>query len=346
METDIDDHFTTMAAAVDHQDVVDVALATRQAELAARGEYTYVLIPHEAHKPMQEFKHPCNTTLEDDDLREALKLHFSQTGTLTEAQLAAHCWNLKQQIHEKSPETPVRDEDLLAVASGVNVDTFAMTVPDKTHLMAVSLYADDKGHAKNAPINERACGLAQGCGHANQSFRGDCFVSRYFDDDDAWIRKDFKIEDCSSDAQWVTDQKAITKKSPGGMASLSDMYAKLGQKSGGAPPPVKFDQREEEKKLLLMTRGGDGYTWTQTNTEVEIRVAVPAGTVARALTVAIKRGSLLVSLGEASLLNVDRLTSPIDVDESTWYLDDGEVIFTLEKQRPGAWDELGDRVLK
>ena len=198
-----------------------------------RGEFTYVLIPHEAHKPMVEYKHPKNTTLEDDDLREALKLHFSQSGTLTEDQLAAYCLSLKQQIHAKDPECEVRDRDLLAVAHGVSVDTFALTVPDKQHQHAVSLYCDDKGHAKNAPVNERACGLARACGHADQQFRGDCFVSRYFDDEDAWLREDFRIEDCSSDAQWVKDQKSISKKSPGGMASLSDMYAKLGQANSG-----------------------------------------------------------------------------------------------------------------
>ena len=56
------------AALASGQDVVDAALATREAELAERGEFTYVLIPHEVHKPMLEYKHPKNTTLEDDDL--------------------------------------------------------------------------------------------------------------------------------------------------------------------------------------------------------------------------------------------------------------------------------------
>ena len=333
------------AALASGKDVVDAALATREAELAERGEYTYVLIPHEAHKPMLEYKHPKNTTLEDDDLREALKLHFSQSGTLTEEQLAAYCASLKQQIHAKDPECEVRDRDLLAVAHGVSVDTFALTVPDKTHQHAVSLYCDDKGHAKQAPINERACGLAQACGHADQQFRGDCFVSRYFDDEDAWLREDFRIEDCSSDAQWVKDQKSISKKSPGGMASLSDMYAKLGQANSGQQP-VKFDQSEEEKRMLALERGGDGYTWTQTQTEVEVRVTVPAGTRGKDLNVAIKRNALIVKHGASPLLHVDRLTAPIDVDESTWDMGDDCVVMALEKARSGAWDEIGDRALK
>ena len=114
----------------------------------------------------------------------------------------------------------MRDRDLLAVAHGVSVDTFALTVPDKQHQHAVSLYCDDKGHAKNAPVNERACGFARACGHADQQFRGIALFSLF------WTMKpmaseDFRIEDCSSDAHWVKDQKSISKKSPGGMASLS-----------------------------------------------------------------------------------------------------------------------------
>ena len=55
-------------------------LGDERSRARGRGEFTHVLIPHEAHKPMVEYKHPKNTTLEDDDLREALKLHFRRAG--------------------------------------------------------------------------------------------------------------------------------------------------------------------------------------------------------------------------------------------------------------------------
>ena len=37
------------AALASGKDVVDASIAAREAELAERGEFTYVLIPHEAH---------------------------------------------------------------------------------------------------------------------------------------------------------------------------------------------------------------------------------------------------------------------------------------------------------
>ena len=116
------------------------------------------------------------------------------------------------------------------------------------------------------------------------------------------------------------------------------MYAKLGQSNSGQAP-VKFDQSEAEKRILALERGGDGYTWTQTQTEVEVRVSVPSGTRGKDVTVSIKRNALIVKHGASFLLNVDRLTAPIDVDESTWYMGDDCVICALEGG--GDWDGSG-----
>ena len=94
------------------------------------GEYVYVLVPGDPAKPMVELTHRANTTLEDDDLREVLKGRFAKDA-LSESQLDAYCENLKAQIHAKSPTTDVKDSQLMAIATNVNVDTFAMTVPSK-----------------------------------------------------------------------------------------------------------------------------------------------------------------------------------------------------------------------
>ena len=159
---------------------------------------------------MVEYKHPKNTTLEDDDLREALKLHFSQSGTLTEDQLAAYCLSLKRQIHAKDPECEVRDRDLLAVAHGVSVDTFALTVPDKQHQHAVSpcivmiramrrtRRSTNELAASRGPAATRTSSSA-----GTASFQGILMMRT------AWLREDFRIEDCSSDAQWVKAQSKV-----------------------------------------------------------------------------------------------------------------------------------------
>lgn len=312
--------------------------------------FTYVHIPADSTKPMVELVHRRNTSLEDDDLREVLKLRFAQGGNISPEQLEMYVHGLKVQIKEKMPdfeEKGVTDSQLRSLAAAVSVDTFALTVPTKGQCYAVSLYCDDKGHAKQLPLNQRAIGLANATGAKSQDFRGDCFVSRYFDDDDAWVRQNFRLDDCSSDASWVKKSAATAaeSKSPGGMASLSKMYDQLGAGNGDGAGPLQIDAREEEKKLLDAEHATETYAWTQTEDEIEIRVPVGADAKSRDVAVTMKRTAVRVALkaadvGAAAPLDVPCLASPVDVDASTWYIDAGVLVMTLEKAKSGRWDAL------
>ena len=57
-------------------------------------------------------------------------------------------------------ETWLDAAQLRSLAGAVSVDTYALTVPSKAEPVAVSLYCDEKSHAKQLPLNERAIGLA------------------------------------------------------------------------------------------------------------------------------------------------------------------------------------------
>ncbi len=46
--------------------------------------------------------------------------------------------------------------------------------------VGVNLYVDDKGMAKNLPVNTRASAIAQACGRLLE-VRGDSFIARVFD---------------------------------------------------------------------------------------------------------------------------------------------------------------------
>ena len=314
-------------------------------EITEMSEYTYVMIPCDTTKPMQELRHLRNTCLEDDNLREVLKLRFSNS-TLTAEQLRGYVAGLKMQIEEKMPDGGgVSEAQLRSIAGAVSVDTYALTVPSKQAPLAVSLYCDEKGHAKQLPLNSRAIGLAGACGAKSQEFRGDVFVSRYFDDDDAWVREDFTVADCSSDAAWVkaAAEAAATSKSPGGMASLSAMYDQLGAGGQGGAQPLKIDAREEERALMDVEHATDDFKWTQTDADLEIRIPVPPGTKSKDLTVNIKRNALKVALKADAAnpkLDVASLKNNVDVDSSTWYIDGDVLIVTLEKAAPGRWDSL------
>mmetsp|Transcript_18368 Transcript_18368/g.54577 ORF Transcript_18368/g.54577 Transcript_18368/m.54577 type:complete len:335 (+) Transcript_18368:226-1230(+) len=313
----------------------------------AENEFVYVWIPCD-EKPMRELVHTKNSTLEDDDLREVLKKHFARNALSGEG-LTAYCQGLKAQIEEKMKESGTAKIDDLdgrvnAIARGVAVDTFALTMPSKEDPEAISLYVDEKGSAKQLPVNARAVGLAAACGHADQQFRGDVFLSRYFDDEpnggEAWLRRDLRLAEVATDAPWVASavKRARAAKTPGGMASMSALYEQLGGGAGGGP--LKLDAREEERKLMEQEHTSENYAWTQTEGDVEIRVPVAAGTTSRGLSVDIKRSSLKVGpKGGAALVDV-KLSAPVDVDCSTWYLDGSTVVVTLEKARGARWDTL------
>ena len=82
---------------------------------------------------------------------------------------------------------------------------------------------------------------------------------------------------------------------------------------------------------------GRGFTWSQTKADVEVCVPLPAGTAASQLAVHLKRTSLRVALkGGQALLEVAQLNAAINADESTWTLEDGAVVLTLEKARQGG----------
>jgi len=233
---------------------------------------------------------------------------------------------------------------LRQLANSSSVDTFALTVPSKADPLAVSLYVDEKGQAKQLPPNPRASGLAAACGAQLQQFRGDVYLSRYFDDDEAWTRQDFGIADCSSDAPWVASAAAAAKRrgGKGGLASMSSMYDKMG--TGKAP--VTFDAVQADADAMDAAHDAGAYAWSQTASDVEVRVSVPAATANKDVAVKITRLTLNVGLkGSAPIVDIKRLCEPVDPDGSAWTFDgigdDRAIVVTLEKaKRGGAWLQI------
>jgi len=87
---------------------------------------------------------------------------------------------------------------------------------------------------------------------------------------------------------------------------------------------------------------GPGFTWSQTKADVEVCVTLPTGTKAKQLAVDIKRNSLKVALVEGGVLfEAPQLNAAVNADESTWTIEDGSLMLTLEKARKdGIWRML------
>jgi hypothetical protein len=70
---------------------------------------------------------------------------------------------------------------------------------------------DDKGVSRNLPLNERVTSLIQTAGYDGQRFMGDAFFGKVFDDQDAWDRIDFGLNEFSSDAAWLAVRDMILR---------------------------------------------------------------------------------------------------------------------------------------
>ncbi|KPA83059.1 putative Nuclear movement protein [Leptomonas pyrrhocoris] len=80
--------------------------------------------------------------------------------------------------------------------------------------------------------------------------------------------------------------------------------------------------------------GGDYplYSFGQTDREVTVTVLVPPGTRAKSLQVEIKAKHLRVEVPSEGVILDGELYKPVNVDESTWCMQDGkELIVTLTK---------------
>lgn len=195
----------------------------------------------------------------------------------------------------------------------------------------MSLYCDDKGIAKGLEVNVRATGLVTECGYGGQQIRGDAFLSRIFDDDDAWYRKNFTLADMSSGASWVLATKAARASGGGNVSNLQSLTNQLAPAAvnvgpdgiGNAP-----DQQESAK-----------YKWQQVDDEVEINAEMPEGTVKQDVKVVIKPKHLAVMLkGEEYFAG--NLDGPVEHDGCTWTFAAGAVpllTITLMKRDELRW---------
>lgn len=129
-----------------------------------------------------------------------------------------------------------------------------------------------------------------------------------------------------------------------------------------AAPPVSFDKagaeelanaplteeeeerkkkEEEEDKIPAPPGNGgrtDRFVWTQQLSELAVNIPMPAGTKAKMLTVDITNRHLRVSIkGQATPLIDGEFHKRVIVDDSTWTVEDGELVLALSKENKMEW---------
>ncbi|CAK4076789.1 unnamed protein product [Aphanomyces euteiches] len=173
--------------------------------MATPKQFAFVYIPAEDSEEIQEWQLdlPRDVDGQIACLTERLRAHFkNKSGSATtDEQREA----FRQQIQSQLPQGATVNDQMMAMMlqmdSLVDSIPLILNTPAVKHV-GVNLYVDDKGTAKNLPVNMRASAIAQACGKMLE-VRGDAFIARVFDNDDSFVRMDFKLSEINSEAEWI-----------------------------------------------------------------------------------------------------------------------------------------------
>ena len=177
---------------------------------------------------------------------------------------------------------------------------------------SVKLYIDEIGALRGRPRNARAEELATAAGLAGLSIHGDAHVGRCSPERNL----DFSVDELAHDAPWVVAARAAHMRAATSRASDTEHLA-----SGG---------------------GDEEGTWSQTEEDVEVRVAgAPEGAARRSAsrwaTAAARRSR---SRSTARRSSVAPLFARVTPDECTWTVDGGAIVVTMQKAEPRPWASL------
>lgn len=185
-------------------------------------KFKYVFIPREMGNPVEV----CEFEGVEKDFKKVLGLYFGR-----EQMLAQEKEQLSKDLLATAATKAIDEEQLTrAVELSQTYQIIPLTLPTKkNNFNAINAYIDNVGRVKNLQTNARASRIT------NDDIRGDCFISRTFDDEDKFERIDFTMEDY--------DAMMAAPPSSSGRWSHSDALLKLQQQMQGATtasePPVE-----------------------------------------------------------------------------------------------------------
>jgi len=301
--------------------------------------FKYLFIPASTNDEIKELEYASDVLeLEKDTFREFVEKYFSSAGQ--DVDRAVLMDQLKERtgvdIKEKQEKGEMSSAALDRLLTATSVEIFPVLLPTKdSGFEAISVYCDDKGVSKGLEENTRVSGLVQAAGYPGQTFKGDCFVGRVYDDnEEEWRRMDFTLKDCNTDAPWIVKTKK--QRSNRSSSDMTNMASKL-----GANNPAHINPSTLADAAL---KGGETaeYSWKQNDEEVEVtfkKEGLQKGDK-KNVKVAFSSKRLKVEIKGEVIIDsaLDGATTP---DENTWTLSDGVLQVTLSKAEEGeTWTEL------
>lgn len=316
--------------------------------------FKYVLVPADTSRRIEEISAPKGS-LENEELRKRAEQEFGRDeGKMDNVK---HQQETVAQLVSQGMDQSKIEEFVQTHASnlGSNVEIITIQVAcAKNNFIGVSIYCDANSKFKAGVLpNERVTSLLRLCGHKDLVAMGDCFIGRCLDDESCeWERRDFPLDDFRPDADWVLDTAAANKgrnmQAYSTSGSLKAMTTAKTEGGGGLGQGLGLGGGGGRSSSAPPPPGGvvgEGFTWSQTAEEVEVRVRVPQISTAKNIRVVIGATALRITLPSTTsssdepdldkrLVTGATLFEKVSAGESTW---------TIENERGGAG--AGVRVL-
>ena len=304
-------------------------------------DFTYVRIPADESESFEELTGTATTY--GDALQDLLKQAFKGGSVKNADSLRA----------EYGSAVDERMAQLNLVASAGSVEVFALVRPaSSTRPVAHAgtyFYLDEMGVLKDKPVNRRAMHFAKSCGLDVESpFLGDIYVGRVCVDPTPMHSVSFGIKEMDSGSVFIASApsenamyhaamgdyekaaKEATAKATGRVADGDDSSQDGGGSSGSSSD-------------ASLTPGQ--YKWAQTPSDVEVTIALPAGTGKKDFILKLTSKSIKLQLKTADEPMVElSLFARILPDESTWTLGELGGLPTIsimaEKSEEVSWSRL------
>jgi len=301
---------------------------------------SFVHVPHDESLPLKELtmQVPKDRLGSGDLLVEELKPFFKALSKKLDVSL----FQDQAATTLGSSDTPVQvsENSLQEVADQGQVESFCLVHPMSSNkFRSVNIYLDEVGMLKRLPLNKRAAGIALRAGfNPPPKFYGDVFLGR-ISCKPVLKNEDFKVgKDTSPDAEWI--QNATMEN----LEHQTEMN-KITGKHDLTQPSADGENGIAKEEV--------GYSWTQTDEEIEIVVPIPSNDDGKALSSKeVKAGELKVkfllrkvsvSFQKEDLLSL-KLYNAVDPDGCTWTLDVGQketsLIITCEKGNVTSWPRI------
>jgi CS domain len=310
-------------------------------------EILYVKIPTDTSKPLEQLSFRPNKSISGDALVEHLQSAFTvkDDETIDIDLLRQQQQSQQTTLLASATDLPtVSDTTLRKVSEQASVETFTLVQPTPSNqYTSIIMYLDEIGMMKRLPLNTRASDYCTRAGYNPAPiFYGTIYIGR-IQQKPRMRNISFQLgPDTSYDAPWL--QSAM-------VANLQyqlEMNKHTGNTNNRQVGVAGSDGNVQDE---------DGYSWTQTEQEIEIVVSLPIDAKSKLVTVKFQPLQLTVLYNKEPKVSIP-LFERVDVDACTWTLDSnsrttssgnsGEskdskrLVITMEKLEEAYWPRIRD----